>query len=84
MAVTIAKYYTPSGRDINKKGIEPDYKLELTEAQMKAMATGNSVKIPNDPQYAKALSVLNQQIASGQKTLLKSVKPSKEKTAVKS
>jgi carboxyl-terminal processing protease len=84
MAVTIAKYYTPSGRDINKKGIEPDYKLELTESQMKAMATGNSVKIPNDPQYAKALSVLNQQIASGQKTLLKSVKPSREKIAVKS
>jgi carboxyl-terminal processing protease len=83
MAVTIAKYYTPSGRDINKKGIEPDYKLELTEAQMKAMATGSNVGIPNDPQYTKALSVLNQQIASGQKTLIKSENSLREKAAVK-
>ena len=28
--VTIAKYLTPNGTDINKKGIEPDIKVELT------------------------------------------------------
>lgn len=28
--ITIAKYLTPNGSDINKKGIEPDYKIEYT------------------------------------------------------
>ncbi len=82
MAVTIAKYFTPSGRDINKKGIEPDYKVELTEAQMKAMATGNTAGIPSDPQFTKALSVLNEQIVSGKKTLLKPSKPQKASAKV--
>jgi carboxyl-terminal processing protease len=71
MAVTIAKYFTPSGRDIHKKGIEPDIKIELTEAQMKAM-TQDMVGTPNDPQYLRALSVLNQKILAAQKTNLKS------------
>lgn len=30
--VTIAKYLTPDGRDINKKGIQPDVKVEITKA----------------------------------------------------
>ena len=30
MNLTIAKYLTPSGRDINKKGIEPDYEITFT------------------------------------------------------
>jgi len=29
--ITIAKYLTPSGADINKKGIEPDYKVDYTK-----------------------------------------------------
>jgi carboxyl-terminal processing protease len=82
MAVTIAKYFTPSGRDIHKKGIEPDYKLELTEAQQKAM-TADTFGTPKDPQYAKALSILNEQIASGQKTPLKSSTSTKTTAAKK-
>jgi carboxyl-terminal processing protease len=82
MNVTIAKYFTPNGRDIHKKGIEPDYKLELTETQMKAM-TQDTIGTPKDLQYVKALSVLNQQIASGQKTLLKSETPAKTTAATK-
>jgi carboxyl-terminal processing protease len=66
MAVTIAKYFTPSGRDINKVGIEPDIKIELTKDQMKAM-TQDMVGTPSDPQYAKALSVLSQKILAEQK-----------------
>ena len=31
MNLTIAKYLTPSGNDINKKGIEPDYTIRYTE-----------------------------------------------------
>ena len=30
--LTIARYLTPSGRDINKKGIEPNYRVEITKA----------------------------------------------------
>ncbi len=30
MNLTIAKYLTPNGRDINKKGIEPDYEVTFT------------------------------------------------------
>ena len=32
--ITIAKYLTPNGTDINKKGIEPDYKVKYTFADM--------------------------------------------------
>jgi carboxyl-terminal processing protease len=67
MAVTIAKYFTPSGRDIHKKGIDPDIEVKLTEAQMKAL-TQENVGTPSDPQYAKALSVLTQKIAAARKT----------------
>ncbi|MBR1908095.1 S41 family peptidase [bacterium] len=34
--LTIAKYLTPKGIDINKKGIEPDIKVELTIDDMKS------------------------------------------------
>ncbi|MGC1306237.1 MAG: carboxyl-terminal processing protease CtpC [Phormidesmis sp.] len=59
VAVTIAKYLTPSGRDINKLGIEPDFVVELTEEQRDAL-TENRDKIgtSEDPQYSKALEVL--------------------------
>lgn len=69
MAVTIAKYLTPSGRDINKHGIDPDVKLELSEKQIEALR-GDTTKLgtPEDPQYAKALEVLNQEIAGKQGT----------------
>ena len=29
--ITIAKYFTPKGNDINKKGITPDVEAELAE-----------------------------------------------------
>jgi carboxyl-terminal processing protease len=63
LAVTIAKYFTPSGRDINKKGIEPDIELKLSEQQREALAKDNTqIGTTADPQYLKALDVLNQQI----------------------
>ncbi len=67
MAVTIAKYLTPNGRDINKHGIDPDVKVELTEAQVKElMGARDRIGTPADPQYAKALETLKQQIAKKQ------------------
>ena len=64
LAVTIAKYYTPSGRNIDKQGIKPDVVVELTEEQKKALSSDRTqVGTVNDPQYAKALQVLKQEIA---------------------
>jgi carboxyl-terminal processing protease len=67
MAVTIAKYFTPSGRDINKKGIEPNVAVKLTEEQLKNL-TREQIATEADLQYAKALSVLDQKIADRQKS----------------
>jgi len=64
MAVTIAKYYTPNGRDINKHGIDPDVKVQLTDAQREALSKDrDKIGTKDDPQYAKALEILTQKIA---------------------
>lgn len=49
MNITIAKYLTPNGSDINKKGIEPDYKVEYTLKDLKKR---------NDTQLKKAEEVV--------------------------
>ncbi|MBE7708516.1 MAG: S41 family peptidase [Cyanobacteria bacterium SIG27] len=51
--ITIQKYLTPNGTDIHKKGITPDYVVDLTEEDVKAN---------RDPQLAKACEVLQQQV----------------------
>ena len=53
MHITIQKYLTPDGTDINKKGIEPDYEVDLTE---------EDIKKERDPQVAKAVEVLNSKV----------------------
>lgn len=53
MHITIQKYLTPSGTDINKKGIEPDIVVDYTKEDM-------DKKI--DPQIAKANEVLVQKV----------------------
>ncbi len=64
MAVTIAKYLTPNGRDINKHGIDPDVVIELTDEQRQALVSDrDKIGTAADPQFAKALQVLNQQTA---------------------
>ncbi len=63
LAVTIAKYFTPSGRDINHLGIEPDFKVELTEAQKQDLRSDrDKIGTKADPQYAKALEVLTKKV----------------------
>ena len=54
--ITIQKYLTPNGTDINKKGITPDIEVKLTE---------EDVKNKNDVQLKKAIEVLTK-MTSGQ------------------
>lgn len=73
LAVTIAKYLTPSGRDINKLGIAPDVVVELSDAQRKTLQQDRTkIGTPADPQYAKGLEVLHQKIAAKQNPKLQS------------
>lgn len=63
LAVTIAKYFTPNGTDINHAGIEPDFKVELTEEQKQELRRDrDKIATTADPQYAKAMEVLTQQV----------------------
>jgi carboxyl-terminal processing protease len=65
MAVTIAKYYTPSGKDINHAGIKPDVEVKLTKAQIQSLVKDRTkVATAADPQYAKAIQTLQAKIAA--------------------
>ncbi len=65
MAVTIAHYLTPNGRDINKHGIDPDVVSELSEQQRQALVKDrDKIGTANDPQYVKAMQVLNTAISA--------------------
>jgi carboxyl-terminal processing protease len=67
MAVTIAKYLTPLGRDINKHGIDPDVEIKLTEQDQKNLLSDrDKIGTPADPQFAKALQVLLQDASAKQ------------------
>jgi carboxyl-terminal processing protease len=63
--ITIAKYLTPNGTDITKKGIEPDYVLEVTTEEAEAMfqSEDKAVNTQKDPQLKKAVEVLKGLIA---------------------
>lgn len=64
LAVTIAKYLTPSGRDINKEGIAPDVVLELSEEEREFLGQNrDAIGTPEDPQYREALNLLEAEIA---------------------
>ncbi|MEO0925407.1 MAG: carboxyl-terminal processing protease CtpB [Cyanobacteria bacterium J06643_13] len=59
LAVTIARYYPPSGIDINKKGIAPDIQVNLTrEDQTNLSINPDLIATVADPQYARAVSIL--------------------------
>jgi carboxyl-terminal processing protease len=65
LKLTIAKYYTPKGRDINHVGIAPDITVELSEAQQKALVQNRTLATLADPQYASAVADLSKLIQSG-------------------
>ena len=53
--LTVAKYLTPKGKDINKHGIEPDIELQLKE---------EDIKQKTDTQLDTAKTILEQMISS--------------------
>ncbi|MEA5533845.1 carboxyl-terminal processing protease CtpB [Crocosphaera sp. XPORK-15E] len=64
LAVTIARYYPPSGTDINHKGINPDVYLDLTmDQQVQLRNDPTLMGTDADPQYNRALSILKSESA---------------------
>lgn len=57
--LTFAKYYTPKGENIHKKGIEPDVEVEY-----EAPAEGEEYKIEEDNQVAVAVKELKKQMSA--------------------
>lgn len=53
--ITISRYLTPNGTDINKKGIEPDVKVAFGEADFRAH---------RDPQLDKAVDYLKSRLST--------------------
>lgn len=57
LKVTVSKYYFPNGKNIQDKGIKPDYSIELSE-ELK----NNEYSRELDNQYQKALEVISSEI----------------------
>lgn len=53
LKITIARWYTPLGKNIDKQGIEPDVKVQVGEANQSA---------GRDPQKDRAYELLNKQL----------------------
>jgi carboxyl-terminal processing protease len=62
LAVTIAKWLTPTGRDIHRTGLNPDVVVELTDRQQQDLFRDRKIGTTADPQFAKALQILNQKL----------------------
>ena len=61
MTVTIAKYLTPSGRDIHKHGIDPDVRAKLTATDAQKLRL-EDLGTKRDSQYRVAESTLLKQV----------------------
>lgn len=67
LAVTVARYRTPKGTDIDHKGITPDILVELSEEDLNRLSQNRElVATLEDPQYAAAIKALQVQIAARQ------------------
>lgn len=62
LKVTISKYYTPKGEDINKKGISPNVEVKYPEELLKQPYSREK-----DPQFKKALEVIGEKVERGGK-----------------
>lgn len=57
LKVTVSKYYTPNGENINKKGIKPTYDVELSNG-----VTSKDYLTELDNQFAEAIKVTQEKI----------------------
>ena len=64
MTVTIAKYLTPSGRDIHKHGIEPDVTVKMGEKEAQRLKL-EDLGTGKDSQYRAAETTLVKQLRRG-------------------
>ncbi len=65
LAVTISRYYPPSGVNINKHGIEPNIAIDLTRDQQRLLSIDPTLRgTGRDPHYLRALGVLQTAIAN--------------------
>lgn len=55
LSITVAKYYTASGTQIHKNGIEPDIYVDVPEEYSKS----SSIPRDKDPQLIKAIEYIN-------------------------
>lgn len=68
VSVTVAKWVTPSGKDVHGTGLQPDIRLELTPEQQSAiLQESRKAGTESDRQYIKAVAILMQQITSNRK-----------------
>ncbi len=65
LKITTAKYFTPNGTDINRKGIKPDYEVAAGEGAGNHDPFAEGSKNAQDPQLNRAIAVLREQIAGG-------------------
>lgn len=67
LAVTISRYYPPSGVSINLNGVNPDITVELTQEDFLRLNNNPNLVATNaDPQYFKAINILRNQRLSEQ------------------
>jgi carboxyl-terminal processing protease len=62
LLVTIAKYLTPNGEDINKKGIMPDVVIDIPTPEGEAELTLPEQDEEDDIQLQKAMEILKSMI----------------------
>ncbi|NJK61705.1 MAG: PDZ domain-containing protein [Synechococcaceae cyanobacterium SM2_3_1] len=73
LAVTVARYRTPKGIDINQKGITPDLTVEMTEDDIALLSENReAVATLEDPQYAAAIEALQSKIIAYRSETLRS------------
>jgi carboxyl-terminal processing protease len=60
--VTVSKWLTPAGRDIQGTGLVPDAVVEMTDRQRQGLLGERKIVTAADPQFAKALEMLNQKL----------------------
>ncbi|NQV11205.1 MAG: PDZ domain-containing protein [Cyanobacteria bacterium] len=75
MTVTIAKYLTPSGRDIHKHGISPDVSVKMSEREIQDLKL-EDIGTRKDSQYRAAETLLVKQLKTLGQALARPYDPS--------